>query len=168
MNALAMIAILMATPLVQSTVPEGSGCKAALRGLAAAAHAAELATENADDLVARIDQLRAKVDACRKENGKNGSGCAKAEKKLEATEAEFDGAEELLTAALEGVDTAYDDFDVACSWDDPETNVQVRNAAGSAVGQREANRSRSAPVRSASAPSRRDSATPIASRRESS
>lgn len=126
MNAIAMIAILLATPLVQSD-PGGQDCKAALNGLAVSAHAAVLATETADNLVVKVGDLETKLDTCRKGRGRDASGCAKIEASLKAAEADLDAAEEQLTYALEAVDAAYDEFDVACSWDDPDTQVQVRH-----------------------------------------
>jgi outer membrane murein-binding lipoprotein Lpp len=139
MNSLALIALLFATPLVQAAPePTGLDCKSALTGLAAAAHVATVATDAADELVARVDELQLKVDACRKEKGKGSAGCAKLEERLKAAEEQLGAAEDELTVALEGVDAAYDEFDVACSWDDPDTSVQVRHlrpsrAAGSPV-----------------------------------
>jgi len=134
MNALALIAILLATPLVQSGATEGAGCRAALNELAITAHTAMLATDAADAVGVKVDDLQSKLDGCRKEKGK--SGCAKLEEKLKAAELELDSAEDQLTVALEGVDAAYDEFDVSCSWDDPDTNVQVRNSPGRASGHR--------------------------------
>jgi septal ring factor EnvC (AmiA/AmiB activator) len=127
MNALALVAILFATPLVQSDATEATGCKAALNELAIAARTAVLATDAADALGVKVDDLQSKLDACHKEKGKNGSGCAKLQEKLKAAELELDSAEDQLSVALEGVDAAYDEFDVSCSWDDPDTNVQVRD-----------------------------------------
>ncbi|MFA6958033.1 MAG: hypothetical protein WC538_19370 [Thermoanaerobaculia bacterium] len=137
MNALAMIAILLATPLVQANAGEGPGCKAALNELAIAAHTAILATDAADALVVKVDALQEKVGSCHKEKGKGGTACGKLEEKLKAAELELDDAEDQLTAALEGVDAAYDEFDVSCSWDDPDTNVQVRNSPVRAGGHRD-------------------------------
>jgi hypothetical protein len=87
-----------------------------------------LATDTADMLVVKLDELESKLDACRKGGGKNASGCRKLEESVKSVEAELDAAEDQLTFALESVDAAYDEFDVACSWDDPDTHVQVRHA----------------------------------------
>ena len=128
MSSLALVAFLLATPLVQGDA-EAHDCKASLNVLAAAAHAALLATETADNLATKVDELQAKLDACTKEKGKGASACAKIAEKLESVEAEHDAAEDELTVALEDVDAAYDDFDVACSWDDADSSVQVRSTA---------------------------------------
>jgi len=127
MNALALIAILFATPLVQSSAAWGRPGRAGLNGLAMAAQPGGTATDAAALLVAKVDELQAKLGACHKEKGKGGSACGKLEEKLKAAELELDAAEDQLTLALEGVDAAYDEFDVSCSWDDSDTNVQVRH-----------------------------------------
>lgn len=124
MNCFAMIAILIATPLVPAQAAELT-CRASLAELAVAAQAAEIAAEAADRSLAEVDGLAAKLDSCRKErSGKN--GCAKLADQLKEAEAALDLVEEELSIALEQVDAAYDDFDIACSWEEGEANVLVR------------------------------------------
>lgn len=127
MTSFAMIAILLSASLAQADAG-GSHCKSALTRLAAAAHTAAVATDSADREVAKVDQLDAKLEGCRKSRGTKASGCAKLEQQLKEAEITLDLAEEELTLALEAVDDSYDEFDVACSWDDPDANVQVRLA----------------------------------------
>ncbi|MBI2214924.1 MAG: hypothetical protein HYU52_14855 [Acidobacteria bacterium] len=126
MNVIAIVAVLLVTPLVQSD-GEVQGCKTALNELAVSAHAAVLATETADGLVAKVGELGTKLESCRKGRGRSAAGCAKLETSLRAAEAELIAAEDQLTFALESVDAAYDEFDAACSWDEPDTEVQVRH-----------------------------------------
>ena len=126
MNCFAMIALLLAAPLVQAETPERS-CKAALAELAVSAQAAEIAVEAADRTFAEVDALGAKLENCRKERSGKG-GCTKIAESLEEAEQALDLAEEALTLSLEEVDAAYDDFDVACSWEEGEANVLVRSS----------------------------------------
>lgn len=126
MNRFAMIALLLAAPLVQAETPERS-CKAALAELALSAQAAEIAVEAADRTLAEVDALGAKLEICKKERGGKGD-CAALAKSLEEAEQALDLAEEELTISLEQVDAAYDDFDVACSWEEGEANVLVRSS----------------------------------------
>lgn len=126
MHRFAIIALLLAAPLVQAETPERS-CKAALAELALAAQAAEIAVDAADRILTEVDDLSVKLESCRKERGGKG-GCTKIEAALEEAEQALDLAEEELTLSLEEVDAAYDDFDVACSWEEGEANVLVRSS----------------------------------------
>ena len=125
MNCIAMIAILFAAPLVEAE-SEARSCKAALTELAIAAQAAEIAAEAADRAVTELDALAAKLDSCRKQRNGNGPACTKIADQSKEAALALDLAEEELTLALEEVDAAYDDFDVACSWDDDAGIVLVR------------------------------------------
>lgn len=126
MNCFAMIAILLASPLVQAEPGEMS-CKAALAELATAAQAAEIAAEAADRTLAEVDALGSQLESCRKERNARG-GCTKIAEKLKEAEQALDLVEEELTLSLEEVDAAYDDFDIACSWEEGEANVLVRSS----------------------------------------
>lgn len=126
MNRFAMLALLLAAPLVRAETPERT-CKAALAELAVAAQAAEIAVEAADRTLAEVDALGAKLESCKKERSAK-SGCTKIAESLEEAEKALDLAEQELTLSLEEVDAAYDDFDVACSWEEGEANVLVRSS----------------------------------------
>lgn len=125
MNCIAMIAILVAAPLVQAA-PETRSCKAALTELAIAAQAAEIAAEAADRAATELDALAAKLEACRKQRNGNAPACTRIADQSKEAALALDLAEEELTLALEEVDAAYDGFDVACSWDDDAGIVLVR------------------------------------------
>lgn len=121
-----MIVLLLAAPLVQAEPTEMS-CKTALAELATAAQAAEIAAEAADRTLTEVDALASKLESCRKERSARG-GCTKVAEELKEAEQALQLVEEELTLSLEEVDAAYDDFDVACSWEEGETNVLVRSS----------------------------------------